>query len=546
VDARPADLVVTAGRVWSPRGTAPPGADAVAVRGGRITAVGQRDDRRELADGSTETLDVPGGTILPGFQDAHVHPPWSGLEMLQCHLHGVSGAEAYAPAIRAYAKTHPDEPWILGGGWTISDFPGGIPHRDALDAAVPDRPAFLYNRDGHGAWVNSRALGVAGITRDTPDPPDGRIERDPDGEPSGVLHEGATELVDRILPPTAPETHERATLLAQEHLHGLGITAWQDASVYDDTRGAYLALARRGALTARVVGALWWDRERGLEQVPDLVERRRDGVVGRFRGTSVKVMQDGIPENFTAAMLEPYLDRDGGSPDGRGLSFVEPALLREAVTALDREGFQVHVHAIGDRAVREALDAIEAARGANGPGDRRHHLAHLQVVQPTDVPRFARLEVVANCQPFWACLDDQMRDLCIPFLGPERSATQYPFRSLADAGARLAFGSDWSVTTADPWPQIQVAVTRVPVDHPEREPFLPGQALDLEDCLDAFTLGSAFVNRLDEETGTLEPGKLADLAVVDRDPFAAQPGALHEVRTALTMVGGAVVYERQA
>jgi predicted amidohydrolase YtcJ len=524
----------------------PPSTDAVAIRAGRIAAVGRFEDLRDLIGASTETLDVPGGTILPGFQDAHVHPAWSGMEMLQCHLHGLSGAEAYPPAIRAYAETHPDEPWILGGGWTISDFPGGIPHRDALDAAVPDRPAFLYNRDGHGAWVNSRALAMAGITRDTPDPPDGRIERDPDGEPSGVLHEGATELVDRILPPTAPESLERAILLAQEHLHALGITAWQDAAVYDDTLGAYLALARRGALTARVVGALWWDRERGLEQLADLVERRRAGVVGRFRATSVKVMQDGIPENFTAAMLEPYLDRDGRSPARRGLSFVEPVLLREAVTALDREGFQVHVHAIGERAVREALDAIEAARRANGPADRRHHLAHLQVVHPDDVPRFATLEVVANCQPFWACLDDQMRDLCIPFLGPERSATQYPFRSLGEAGARLAFGSDWSVTTADPWPQIQVAVTRVPVDHPEREPFLPGQALDLEACLDASTVGSAFVNRLEEQTGTLEPGKLADLVVVDRDPFAEEPGSLHEVRTALTLVGGAVVYARQA
>jgi predicted amidohydrolase YtcJ len=540
-----ADVVVRGARAWSPGATLPPGSDTVAIRGDRIATVGRFEDSRDLIGPSTEVLDIPGGTILPGFQDAHIHPPWSGVEMLQCHLHGLSGAEAYPPAVRAYAEANPDEPWILGGGWTISDFPGGIPHRDALDAAVPDRPVFLYNRDGHGAWVNSRALAMAGITRDTPDPPDGRIERDPDGEPSGVLHEGATERVDRILPPTAPETLERAILLAQEHLHALGITAWQDASVYDDTLGAYLALARRGALTARVVGALWWDRERGLEQVPDLVERRRDGMVGRFRATSVKVMQDGIPENFTAAMLEPYIDRDGGTPGRRGLSFVEPALLRESVTALDREGFQIHIHAIGDRAVREALDALEAARGGNGPGDRRHHLAHLQVVHPADVPRFAPLEVVANCQPFWACLDDQMRDLCIPFLGPERSATQYPFRSLAAAGARLAFGSDWSVTTADPWPQIQVAVTRVPVDHPEREPFLPDQAMDLEASLEAFTLGSAFVNRLDEEAGTLEPGKLADLAVVDRDPFAVEPGALHEVRTALTLVGGAMVFERQ-
>jgi hypothetical protein len=224
------------------------------------------------------------------------------------------------------------------------------------------------------------------------------------------------------------------------------------------------------------------------------------------------------------------------------VSFVEAGALREAVTRLDSEGFQVHFHAIGDRAVRECLDAVEAARTANGARDARHHIAHIQVVHPDDVPRFAALDVVANAQAYWACLDDQMRDLTLPFLGPERSATQYPFRSLVASGARLAMGSDWSVSTADPLAQIQVAVTRVPQDEPDGELFLPNERLDLATCLEAFTLGSAFADRLDDVTGTLEPGKFADLAVVDRDLFALAPEEIGDARCVLTMVEGEVVY----
>jgi predicted amidohydrolase YtcJ len=387
---------------------------------------------------------------------------------------------------------------------------------------------------------------MAGITRDTPDPSDGRIEREEDGEPWGVLHEGAMDLVERIVPPTTAEEWEAALLEAQRHLHSLGITAWQDAWVLPDTLETYVTLAGDGGLTARVAGGLWWERDRGVEQVADLKERRRRGAVGRLRCDTVKIMQDGIAENFTAGMLEPYLGPGGGDGHSSGLSFVEPALLREAVTRLDAEGFQVHFHAIGDRAVRECLDAVEAARRSNGPRDARHHIAHLQVVHPDDVPRFGELDVVANVQAYWACLDDQMRDLCLPFLGPERTVTQYPFRSLQRAGARLAMGSDWSVSTADPLQQIQVAMTRVPVDHPDREPFLPDERLDLTACLDAFTLGSAFVNHLDDVTGTIEQGKLADLAVLDCDLSTLAPEEVGSARCLLTIVEGEIVHRDPA
>jgi predicted amidohydrolase YtcJ len=271
------------------------------------------------------------------------------------------------------------------------------------------------------------------------------------------------------------------------------------------------------------------------------VERRADGSVGRFCAGTVKIMQDGICENFTAAVIDDYLDGQGRPSGRRGLSFVEPTLLTEAVQRLDGLGFQVHVHAIGERAVREALDAFEAARRSAGDGSGRHHIAHLQIVHPADIPRFAELDVTANMQPFWACLDDQMRDLNLPFLGPERSGWQYPFASLLAAGTRLAAGSDWSVSTPDAWQEMQVAVTRIPVDRPDQDPFIPHEAISLEEGLFAFTSGSAYVNHLDD-TGTLAPGKSADLVVLDRNPFELPPMEIHRTRTILTLVQGEPVF----
>jgi predicted amidohydrolase YtcJ len=513
---------------------------AVAVAGERIVDVGPATEVLERAPAGVRRIDVDGGTILPGFIDAHVHPDHGGLEMARCQLADVHGRDAYLERIDAYARAHPEAPWILGGGWSLPDFPGGTPHRSVLDAVVADRPVLLSNRDHHGVWVNSRALQLAGITASTPDPLDGRIERDEDGSPSGTLHEGAMELMSAILPPTTAEEIERALLDAQAYLHSLGITGWQDAIGTAQTIRAYQRLRERGDLTARVVIAQWWDREQGLEQIDEMVERR-DGARA-VRADAVKIMQDGIVENFTAGMLEPYLDVGGRPTANRGKSFVEPALLNAAVARLDALGFQVHVHAIGDRAVREALDAFEHARAVNGSRDARHHIAHVQVVHPDDVPRFGALGVVANCQPYWACLEDQMRHLCLPFLGEERSRTQYPFRGFVRTGARLAFGSDWPVTTPDPLKIMQVAVTRVPEDGRGDEPFLPEERLTLEECLHAHTMGSAFVNRVEDVAGSLEPGKLADLCVVDRDVFEVEPLTLGDSKVTLTMVGGETVY----
>ena len=527
-------------------------AEAVAVRDGRIVALGTSDDLVELRGSSTEVVELGGRMLVPGFQDAHVHPINAGLEELRCDLSQDHGLEAYLDRIRAYVSSHPTASWILGGGWSVDVFPGGNPRAETLDGLVSDRPAFLPNRDGHGAWVNSRTLELAGITRDTPDPYDGRIERDADGTPTGSLHEGAMDLVVPLVPePTHGEMID-GLLTAQSYLHSLGITAWQDALVDSHQWGwnlpAYIETARDGRLTARVVGALWWERHRGEEQIEELINKRaRAQGLDRFRATSVKIMQDGVIENFTAAMIDPYVAAEGVTTDHRGPSLVEPEALKVAVTRLDAEGFQVHFHSIGDRSVREALDAIEAARRVNGPNDHRHHISHIEVIHPDDIPRFRTLTVVANAQPLWAMHEGQMDDLTIPFLGEPRWRWVYPFASLVRAGAMLAMGSDWPVSSPDPIEQIHVAVNRAAAPNyaygnGNDKVFLPEQRLDLPTALAAFTMGSAYVNHLEGETGSVEIGKAADLAVIDRDLFAIPAEEIASARVEQTFVDGRRVY----
>ncbi len=540
-----ADLVFTRGPVLT-LDPARSRATSLAVTGDRITAVGH-DEVRELIGPGTEVVDLTGKLLLPGFQDSHIHAVGGGTELAECDLTGSTDVTEYLARIREYAEAHPDREWITGGGWSMESFEGGMPTRELLDAAVPDRPVLLANRDHHGAWANSRALELAGLTADTPDPADGRIERDPDGTPNGMLQEGATALVSRLVPDRTAEDRLAGLLRAQRLLHSLGITGWQDALLgsfngMSDPSDAYLTAAKDGSLTARVTGALWWDRERGSEQIAELVDRREQLTSGRFRATSVKIMQDGIAENFTAAMLTPYLDGCGCATGNTGLSFVDPVALRGHVAALDALGFQVHFHALGDRAVREALDAIEAAIAANGRRGNRHHLAHLQVVHPDDLPRFAALGAIANIQPLWAAHEPQMDDLTIPFLGPERASWQYPFASLLRAGATLAAGSDWPVSSPNPIEGIHVAVNRRDPEAGDDRVFYPEERLDLLSALTAYTAGTAHVNGLDD-AGSLMPGHLADLVVLDRDVLAAPADEIAEARVERTYVGGRLVYE---
>jgi predicted amidohydrolase YtcJ len=540
------DLVFTGGRIFAADGRLPFDG-ALAVREGRIVAVGD-GDVAELAGPDTRVVDLAGGMLIPGFVDAHMHPVQGGLERMQCDLTEHSTREAYLDAIRAYADAHPDAEWITGGGWNQPAFVGGTPLAADLDAILPDRPVFLPNSDHHGGWVNSRAMELAGIDATTPDPPDGRIERDADGRPSGTLHEGAMDLVRELAPQPTYDEWMSALLSAQTYLHSLGITGWQDAIVGEyanitDVADIYVDAASDGRLTARVTGALWWDRELGAKQIADLLAKRERLRAGRFRITSVKVMQDGVAENFTAGMLEPYLDADGRPTGNAGLSFVDPTALKEYVTTLDSEGFQIHVHAIGDRAVREALDAFAASASANPPSDRRHHIAHIQVIHPDDVPRFATLDVTANMQALWAAHEPQMDKLTLPFLGEPRSSWQYPFGSLQAAGARLAAGSDWPVSSPNPFDGIHVAVNRrLPEFGPDVPAFLPDERLDLATALTAYTAGSARVSHLDE-SGVIEPGRYADLAVLERDPFAGPVEDIATTPVVATYVEGVPVYE---
>ncbi|GAS98412.1 putative metal-dependent glycoprotease [Mycolicibacterium canariasense] len=536
-------VLITGGHVFTPAGIVE---EPVLIDDGVITAIGAE----ALTGSGAVEIDAAGGLVSPGFQDSHIHPYHAGLDMIACDLTPYTTADGYLTRIAEYAAANPELTWISGGGWSMDSFPGGLPTAAALDAVVPDRPAYFPNRDGHGAWVNTRALEIAGIDDATPDPFDGRIERDAGGHAIGTLQEGAMALVARHIPLPSQDDLDEALKIAQQRLFGWGVTAWQDAIVgatndTPDSLDSYLRATASGMLKAHVVGALWWDRNRGLEQIPELVAKRERALAGGFSATTVKIMQDGVAENFTAGMLEPYLDACGCPGENMGKSFVDPTTLKQISTELDALGFQLHFHALGDRAVRESLDAIEAARTANGDNDLRHTLAHIQVVHPADVPRFAELGVVANMQPLWARHEDQMDLLTVPFLGRRRAAWQYPFGSLQRAGAALASGSDWPVSTANPLEIIHTSVNRAPVGAtgPSSLPFLGEQALSLADALIAHSLGTAYLNHDEHRSGTIEVGKSADIVILDRDIFAAPVAEIGSASVAYTLIGGEVVYE---
>ncbi len=530
-------------------------ATAVAVRDGSIVAVGGDEEVAPYLRDAGEVVDLEGRLLLPGFVDAHVHPVMGGLERIRCDLTDGHALADYQATIGEYVDRHPGRPWVLGGGWSMGAFENGCPTAAQLDAVVGDRPAFLPNRDHHSAWVSSRALDLAGIDASTPDPADGRIERDASGRPTGALHEGAAGLVERLVPATTQADFDEALAVGQAYLHSLGVVGWQDAWVEVDGDGpsvhaAYLRAQAAGTLTARVVGCLWWPRERTPDEVADQVARfvavreQTAGAGGRYDAGTVKIMLDGVAETGTAAMLEPYLDRCGHPTGNTGLSFVGGQLLRSIVSRLDAAGFQVHFHALGDRAVRDALDAVAAARRANGTGDRRHHLAHLQVVHPDDVRRFREVGAAATLQALWATHEPEMDELTIPFLGDRRAGWQYPFGDLYRSGATLAMGSDWPVSSPDPLAAIHVAANRVSPVAPAGTPaFLPGQALPLSVALAAYTAGSSYVSRLEGVSGSVSVGHSADLVVLDRDPFAHPTTQIARARVDRTYAGGRLVHQ---
>jgi predicted amidohydrolase YtcJ len=549
-----AELVLVGGKIRTP--AHPSGfTRAAAIGDGVIRALGSDEEIRGFAGPHTRVVNLRGRLAIPAFGDAHVHPVQGGLESLRCNLLGLRSRQDCLDAIAAYSATLPPGAWVLGGGWSMPGFPGGTPAAADLDAVTGGRPAFLPNRDHHSAWVNTAALTIAGVTARTPDPADGRIERDSGGSPAGALHDGAMRLVAGCVPPPSQAELTAALLAAQRHLHSLGITSIQDACVGDaaelgmpDAFDTYRRAAADRLLTCRVTGSLWWDRSRGLHQLADLRTRREAAGGGYFRATTVKLMLDGVCETFTAAMGSPYLDGHGHPTDHAGNLFIEPAELAEATRELADLGFQLHFHAIGDRATTVALDtlaALPAAQRASG----RHHLAHLQFISPPDLDRFARLGVVANFQPLWACEDEQNTELTVPFVGPERAAWQYRIGAVLRRGAHVAFGSDWPVSSADPLQEMHVAVNRVlsaRLGEPGRpettRPLLPAEAITVDAAVGAFTAGVAYVNHEEDVAGTLAPGMLADVAVLDQDLYAIPPGEVGSTSVAMTIASGQVVY----
>lgn len=547
-----ADVLFTGGAVFTGTGE-PLLGHAVAVAGDRILAVVPEPEASALIDERTRVVDLGGALLSPGFQDAHVHPVSAGVELLMCNLAESTDAADAVARVKAYADANPDEPWIQGGGWSMDHFPGGAPVRALLDAVVRERPVLLMSRDHHSTWANTAAIRAAGLDASTPDPADGRVEREPDGTPAGTFHEGAGDLFDHARPPIGADLAYAGLLRAQEELIALGITGWQDAWVgtglggVQDVASVYRRALVDGTLRVHVVGAQWWERAGGIEQVDEMVRRRAEFAAldgGRVTLGTTKIMVDGVAENQTAAMLTPYRDVHGHDTGNHGLSFIDPERLREIVTRLDSAGFQVHFHALGDRAVREALDAVEAARSANGATDGRHHLAHLQVVEEAETARFADLEAVANIQALWATHEDQIDELTLPFLQDGAEARQYPFGDLVRHGARLAAGSDWPVSSPDPMDAIHIAVTRV-APGIDAEP-LGGdhQRLDLATAMAAYTSGTAYVNHRDHDTGYVREGYLANLVVLDPDPFGLPADEIHRSTVVATWIEGELVYSR--
>ncbi len=543
-----ADVVVRDARVYT-LDPQQPWAEAVAIRDGLIVLVGTNAQVDELTGPDTTVLSQPGGLVLPGFQDAHAHPYTSGLDYFDCSLDILpSTVQTYLNKVGECKTSMPDREWIIGGGWQLTAFaPSGIPNKALLDEVISDRPVLFSSADGHTAWANSRALEIAGITAETPDPPNGRIDRDPaTGEAVGSFQESAMDLIRAHVPPPPASQRDAGMQRAIEYLHSLGITAMQEASASADPESPLQALATyrkfadSGELQMHTVISLLWDDEQGLEQVPRLVAARDRYTGGLITANTVKFFLDGVVEPRTAALLQDYTDQ----PGYKGELKIPPEIFNEAVAQLDALGFQVHIHVIGDAAVRAALEAFELAQQRNGKTNGRHHLAHVEFVDPADISRFAELNVTATFSPMWAFEDSFLTELTLPRVGPERYRWTYPINSIVQAKGRVAFGSDWNVTSPDPLLAIETAVTRVEPLTGNTPVFMPQERITLEQALAAATINAAYVNHLDDSTGSIAVGKLGDLVILDTNLFEIDPAGISDAKVVATLFGGKVVYAR--
>ena len=546
--AAPADLVFTGGRIYTVD-AARSWATALAVSGSRISYVGEDAAALALAGPATRVIDLKGRMVLPGFQDSHVHPGMVVDPQRTIDLHGLTTTTAIFERIATFAQRHRDHAWITGDGWDAIAFPpDGLPTRQMLDALVPDRPALFYDNSGHSAWVNSRALAAAHVTARTADPPNGRIQHDARGAPSGVLHvDAAMDLVAAHIPPQSDADTLHDLIAALQVMRADGYTALEDADAQPAIAQAYRLLDARGELAMHVTLCLPFDPQRDDDAQLAAFIAQRAALAGRLlRADCVKLFVDGAAAGHTLALLAPYSDEPAF---GRGSLFIAQDRLDRLVTRLDAAGFQVHMHAQGDWAVRAGLDAIAAAQHHNGVSANRHTIAHLWLVDPADLPRFRALGVVANLSPLWS-LGNVWETVDAPRLfGAERTAHRYPGHALRESGAIVVWGSDWPVTGVSALDSIEVAQTHRypggldPLGN-AAVTILPDQRISLEQALVSFTSAGAWLLHAEQERGTLETGKLADLVVLDRDLFALPPADIHGAHVELTVFGGRVVYER--
>jgi len=534
-----ADTVVTNARIYTVN-SKQPWAEALAITGDKILAVGSAKDVAPYRGPATKVIDAGGRLMLPGFTDCHIHFMDGSMGLTQVDLNGTKSIAEIQKRVKEYAATHPKEPWITGMGWTYPTFgPSALPDKKFLDEVVAARPVYLVAFDGHSSWANSKALALAGINRETPDPPNGKIVRDEKGEATGALKESAGDLVSKLLPKPSREERLAALRLGIHEANKFGLVRVHSAGQDFEWLDLYDELRRSGELTVRFYVAYFLDPP---QLTPDAIEKieqaRRTYRDEWISGGVVKTMLDGVIEAHTAAMLAPYSD----DPTQSGKLFWDPAKYKEAVTELDRRGLQIFTHAIGDKAVRLALDAYQEAAEANHTQDARPRIEHIETITAQDIPRFGKLSVIASFQPLHAYPDEDTLNIWARNVGPERAQRAWVWHSIESTGGRLAFGSDWPVVTLNPWPGVQNALTRQTTEGDPPGGWIPKERISLADAIKGYTLGAAFAGHRERTEGSLEPGKLADLIVLSQDLFKIEPTDIGKTEVLLTMVGGKVVY----
>ena len=540
-----ATVIVTNARVYTVDAKQP-WAEAVALANDTILAVGSKDAIDSFRDVNTRVIDAHGKLVLPGFTDSHIHFLEGSRVMTQVDLNGTTSIAEVQKRVKEYAAAHPQAGWILGRGWSYEIFgDAALPDKKYLDEVVPGRPVYLVGFDGHTSWVNSKALEMTGITRDTPNPPAGWIVKDAKGEPTGALKEDADDIVGNQVRSTHDEQLAALRLGLREanrvglvRVHCLGnaqevVSDMQNIALYDELR-------RNGELTVRMyIAAYAGPPSFTAEQIAAVEKAKQQYHDEWISAGAVKFYLDGVIESHTAAMLTPYSD----DPTQIGKMRWDEDQYKQAVAALDKRGLQVFTHAIGDRAVRLALDSYEQAAKTNGTRDMRHRIEHIETITTQDIPRFGKLGVIASYQPLHAEPNDDTLKVWARNAGPDRASRGWTWQSVAKSGGRMAFGSDWPVVTLNPWYGVQNAVTRQTIDGKPEGGWIPNERISLEQAIDGYTMGAAFAGRREASEGSLEKGKLADLIVLDQDLFKIAPADIHKTNVLLTIVGGKIVYQ---